>query len=198
MYKLGIMGGTFNPIHNAHLILAKAALREYSLDKVMFLPNYQPPHKECDQMADAAVRYKMIQEAIAGEESFFVSDFEIKKGGLSYTVDTLKAFQEIYPDHELYFIIGGDSLRDFTAWREPQEIAKLCRLLVYARDGVDPQPRIKQLTEVLDAKIDVIHAPFVDISSSHIRQCIASGKPVDELVPQKVLDIIKTNNLYKG
>ena len=198
MCKLGIMGGTFNPIHNAHLMLAKAALDEYSLDKVMFLPNYQPPHKECDMMADASIRHLMIQEAISGRERFFVSDFEIKKGGLSYTVDTLRAFEKMYQGYELYFIIGGDSLRDFMSWRQPEEIAKRCRILVYARDGVDPLPQIKHLTETMGAKIDIIHAPFVDISSSYIRQCIAEGKSVDKYVPKEVLDIIKTNNLYKG
>ena len=198
MRKLGIMGGTFNPIHNAHLQLAKAALEEYDLDRVMFLPNYQPPHKECDMMADAGLRYQMIEAAIAGEERFFVSDFEINKGGLSYTVDTLIAFEQMYPDYELYFIIGGDSLNDFMKWREPLEIAKRCILLVYARDGIDPAHQIKLLSDTIGARIYEIHAPAMDISSSHIRSSIGKGKPVDNLVPERVLDIIKTNNLYKG
>ena len=114
MSKLGIMGGTFNPVHNAHLIVAQAALEEYGLDRIMFLPNFMPPHKEMGSYIPPEARLELVKSAVDGNDKFFVSDFEISKGGKSYTVETLRAFKKMFDDDELYFIIGGDSLRDFS------------------------------------------------------------------------------------
>lgn len=198
MSKLGIFGGTFNPIHTAHLIIANTALEQYSLDRIMFLPNYQPPHKECDAMAEASVRFEMIQKAISSNPAFFACDYEINKGGLSYTVDTLKAFEEMYADDELYFIIGGDSVECFHLWYEPLEIAKRCKLLAYPRHARDLTESIAALKSRFNAEIYKLDAPEFDISSSYIRDCVKNGKSVKYLVPDSVLEIIEKNHLYKG
>lgn len=196
MSKIGIMGGTFNPIHSAHLIIAQAALEEYRLDKIMFLPNYVPPHKEMDFYISPKARLELVQAAILDNDKFFVSDFEITKGGKSYTVDTLKAFEEKYKGDEFYFIIGGDSLRDFSTWYCPEEIAKLCTLLVYPREDIDIREHMCNITKTYDAKIFEIHSPRFDISSSMIRERIKDGKSIKYLVPEKVHDKIYENKYY--
>ena len=196
MSKIGIMGGTFNPVHNAHLIIAENALEEYGLDKIMFLPNAMPPHKEMDFYISPQARLELVEAAISDNDKFFLSDFEIAKGGKSYTVDTLNAFKEIYKGDELYFIIGGDSLRDFHKWYCPEEIAKLCTFLVYPRENIDIKEHMLELSKTYDAKIFEIHAPRFDISSSMIRQRISEGKSIKYLVPQRVLDKIYENKYY--
>ena len=196
MSKIGIMGGTFNPVHNAHLIIAENALEEFGLDKIMFLPNAMPPHKEMDFYISPDARYELVEAAVSDNERFFVSDFEIARGGKSYTVDTLKAFKEMYKGDELYFIIGGDSLRDFNKWYCPEEIAKLCTLLVYPREDIDIKEHILEISKTYDATIFEIRAPRFDISSSMIRQRIRDGKTIKYLVPQKVLDKIFENKYY--
>lgn len=196
MGKLGIMGGTFNPVHNAHLVIAQSALEEYGLDRVMFLPNNVPPHKTCDYTADAAERLEMVRCAIAGNDSFFVSDYEIAEGGLSYTVDTLRHFSRVFPEDSLYFIIGGDSLRDFPAWRMPEEIASLCTLLAYPRDGLDMTAYADGLRERYGASVSFIHAPRLDISSSDIRRRCGEGRAIRYLVPDSVREIIEKHGIY--
>lgn len=196
MAKIGIMGGTFNPVHNAHLIIAENALEEFELDKIMFLPNAMPPHKEMDFYISPNARLELVEAAISDNDKFFVSDFEISKGGKSYTVDTLKAFKEKYKGDDLYFIIGGDSLRDFNKWYCPEEIAKLCTLLVYPREDIDIKEHMSQISKTYDAKIFEINAPRFDISSSMIRQRVKNGKTIKYLVPQKVHDKIYENKYY--
>ena len=196
MSKIGIMGGTFNPVHNAHLIIAENALEEYGLDKIMFLPNAMPPHKEMEFYISPNARLELVEAAISDNDKFFVSDFEISKGGKSYTVDTLKAFKEKYKGDDLYFIIGGDSLRDFNKWYCPEEIARLCTLLVYPREDIDIKEHMSQISKTYDAKIFEINAPRFDISSSMIRQRIREGESIKYLVPQRVLDKIYENKYY--
>lgn len=196
MKKLGIFGGTFNPVHNGHMAVAEAAVSEFGLDRLMFLPNYQPPHKKCE--AKPELRLQMVKAAAAGNSKYFVSDFEISKGGISYSVHTLKAFSELYRGEELYFIIGGDSLRDFTKWYKPEEIARYCILLTYPRNDIILEEHINKLRTELGATVCQIHAPEINISSSEIRSLIGSGQSVRDFVPPGVLEIIENNNLYKG
>ena len=163
MGKLGIMGGTFNPIHNAHLVIAQFAREEYGLDRVMFLPNAVPPHKKCADTADAALRLEMVRAAIDGNDSFFVSDYEVTEGGLSYTVDTLRHFTRVFPNDSLYFIIGGDSLRDFPKWHMPEEIASLCTLIAYPREGLDMTAYADALRKQYGAGVAFFHSTRLDI-----------------------------------
>ena len=136
MSKIGIMGGTFNPIHNGHIKIAQAAKSEYHLDKVIFLTSGNPPHKRDEAILDAKIRHIMVKRAISGIDGFEPCDYEVNRTEYSYSVNTLRHFKETMPDDELFFIIGGDSLRDFHKWYQPDEILKLCTLLVYDRkDG---------------------------------------------------------------
>ncbi len=196
MKKLGIFGGTFNPVHNGHMAVADAAVSQFGLDRLMLLPNYQPPHKKCE--AAPELRLAMAEAASRGREKFFVSDYEIKKGGISYSAHTLKAFSELYKGEELYFIIGGDSLRDFTKWYKPEEIVKYCILLAYPRNDINLDECIKKLRSNLGAVVYELHAPEINISSSEIRSIVKSGGRADDYVPPAVLEIIENNNLYKG
>lgn len=195
MKKIGIFGGTFNPIHSAHLVIAEAAAEQFGLENIMFLPNASPPHKVCESMASEDLRLEMTKAAISGNDKFFVSDYEIKNGGLSYTVDTLEHFKSIYD--EIYFIIGGDSIRDFPTWYRPEEIAKLCTLIVYPRDGLDTDYYIKNAEKLFSANVKKLVSPRIDISSSDIRQRVNGGKSVRYLVPESVRKIIEENNLYR-
>lgn len=196
MKKLGIFGGTFNPVHNGHLAVAEAAVSEFGLERLMFLPNYQPPHKKCE--APPELRLQMAEAAAKENDRFFVSDYEIQKGGISYSAHTLEAFSELYRGEELYFIIGGDSLRDFGKWYKPEEIARHCILLTYPRNDINPEEHITALKREFGAEIYEIHAPKIDISSSEIRELIGRGEQVTDFVPPAVLEIIEANNLYKG
>lgn len=194
MQKIGIMGGTFNPIHTAHLAIAESALSAFSLDGIMFLPNSIPPHKAHDNSIDTKHRIKMVEAAIRGNEKFFISLYEVENGGFSYTVDTLRHFSTIY--EEIYFIIGGDSLRDFPKWYKPQEISDMCILAAYPRGNLDFKAHSENLRELFGADVRELDAPRLDISSSDIRNRLKQGKSVKNLVPDSVLEIIEKNNLY--
>ena len=196
MKKLGIFGGTFNPVHNGHMAVAETAVSEFGLDRLMFLPNFQPPHKKCE--AAPELRLAMAEAAAKENDRFFVSDFEIKKGGISYSVHTLEAFSELYKGEEIYFIIGGDSLRDFPKWYKPEEIVRHCILLTYPRNDINLEECINNLRTDMGARVYQIKAPEINISSSEIRELIKSGGSVEGYVPPAVLKIIENNNLYKG
>lgn len=196
MKKLGIFGGTFNPVHNGHMAVAAAAVTEFGLDRLMLLPNFQPPHKKCE--AAPELRLAMAEAAAQSNDKFFVSDFEIKKGGVSYSVETLEAFSELYKGEELYFIIGGDSLRDFAKWYKPEEIVKHCILLTYPRNDINLEDCMEKLRSDFGAEVYEIHAPRIDISSSEIRELVKSGGSAEAYVPPAVLEIMENNNLYKG
>ena len=160
MSKIGIMGGTFNPIHFGHLKIASCAKSEYHLDKVIFLTSGNPPHKRNKEILDAKIRHIMVKRAIDGIDGFVASDYEVNRKEYSYSVNTLKHFKEIMPEDELFFIIGGDSLRDFHKWYMPEEILKLCTLLVYNRtDG-----------EHISDFSKPISGSTIDISSTRIRE----------------------------
>ena len=187
MQKIGILGGTFNPIHQGHIKIARTAMEEYHLSQVIFLTSGNPPHKRGQNILDASIRHIMVKRAIEGIDGFFACDYEVEKETYSYTAETLEHFKEIYPDDEIYFIIGGDSLRDFDKWYKPEEILKLCTLLVYDRTG--------GIVESPIAK--AIHGEKIDISSTRIREMTAAGEDISGLVPRCVADFIKRNNLYR-
>jgi len=195
MKKIGIMGGTFNPIHSAHLAIAEQAMDEFGLEKIMFLPNNIPPHKECDNSVSSTFRIEMVKAAIEDNDRFFLSLYEIEKGGFSYTVDTLRHFSNEYDD--IYFIIGGDSVRDFPKWYKPDEISKLCTFIAYPRENLDFKAHAQQIRDLYGAKVLELDAPRLDISSSDIRLRLKQNKTVRYLVPEKVFKIIEENKLYE-
>ncbi len=186
MCKIGILGGTFNPIHNGHIEIAKRAREQYGLDRVVFLTSGNPPHKQGRQILDAKIRHIMVKRAVSGLDGFEACDWEIKRDAPSYTLDALLHFNETFPKAEIYFIIGGDSLRDFDKWHKPQEILKLCKLLVYDRTG--------GTAEAVFAK--KISGAKIEISSSEIRDSIKAGKSIDGKVPDAVAQFIRRNEIY--
>lgn len=187
MCKIGIFGGTFSPIHNGHLKIASIAKSQYGLSQVIFLTSGNPPHKREIDVLDAKIRHIMVKRAISETYGFSACDWEVKRGEYSYTYDALLHFKELFPEDELYFIIGGDSLRDFHKWHRPDEILKLCTLLVYDRSGGTVKSDFAK----------VITGTRIDISSSEIRDNIKNGISVEDKLPPAVWEFIKRNNIYR-
>jgi len=187
--KIGILGGTFNPIHIGHLILAEEVREKLKLDKVIFVPTYFPPHKDNSDIAQACARLAMIKLAIKGNRYFLASDIEIKRDGRSYTIDTLKEFKRIYPQDELYFIIGSDLLKYLDDWKDLQEIIKMVKFIVATRPGYP--------LEKIPSYISTIPIRAVDISGFEIRRAIKEDKSFRYLVSEAVLKYINKKRLYR-
>ncbi len=187
--RIGILGGTFNPIHIGHLILAEEAREKLKLEKVIFVPTYFPPHKGNGDITGARERYKMVKLAIKGNRHFKVSDIEIKRQGLSYTIDTLKAFKQRYPKDELYFITGSDLLKYLTEWKDLDEIIKMVRLVVATRPGYP--------LEKIPSYITTVGIRAVDVSAFEVRQAIKEGRSFRYLVPEAVCNYIIKKRLYQ-
>ncbi len=196
--KLGIMGGTFNPIHNAHLVAAMFALEEFALDRVIFLTSGSPPHKTDMELPPADVRHELVKAAVADNELFEADDYEVKKKTYSYTSETLAHYRRQYPDDELYFIIGADSLRNLPQWHEPEKILSLADIIVYPRKGEsDTAFLIDAVSTRFGGRIMQLHAPAFDISSTYIRELIKSGRSVRYLVPEPAFEMIRSRGLYR-
>lgn len=195
--KIGIIGGTFNPIHLAHLYIAYEAKCQLNLDKIIFIPTGSPPHKKDMEILEASLRYNMVYEAIKNYEDFEISDYEIEKKGLSYTFETLEHFKN--DDNELYFITGADCLMDIEKWKYPEKIFRLCNFVVFNRAGYSKK-NLRIQKEKIQQKFNtnIIFLDIIDleISSSIIRNRIKEGKRIDFFMPREVLEYIITNNLY--
>lgn len=198
---VGVFGGSFDPIHLGHLILAEIARETLSLDQVLFVPAYVAPHKRPGAAASEKDRLEMIHLAIAGNPTFAVSDVELSRGGVSYTVDTLEALHSAHPSDEHYLLIGADNLPDLPHWYEPKRILELAHLAVAERPG-SPPADFACLDEVepsatSDAKGRyTIPIPLIDISATTIRQRRAEGKTVRYLVASAVLAYMESKALY--
>ena len=187
--KIGILGGTFNPVHIGHLILAEEAREKLGLDKVIFVPTFLPPHKDNSDIAPAVDRLSMIKVAIKTNKYFVVSDTEIKRNGRSYTIDTIKEFKERFRTDDLYFIIGSDLLKYLDEWKDLNEIIKLVRFIVATRPGFP--------LEKIPSYIDTLPIRAVDISAFEIRECVKENKSFHYLVPEGVFNYINKRALYK-
>lgn len=200
MIKKGIFGGTFDPIHNGHLSIAYEALRDLKLDKVIFMPSGNPPHKLYTNKVDANIRYELIKMAIRDEKYFDISSYEIEKKGLSYTYLAVEQFKNLEPDTLWYFITGVDCLMELDTWKNPERIFNSCNLVVFNRPGFNMKDILKEKekNEILYGKeITFIDLPLLDISSSEIKKKIREGKRADYLMPQGVYNTIVELNLYK-
>ena len=184
--KIGILGGTFNPPHIGHLILAQTAKDVLHLDRVLFIPTNTPPHKNTD-LIDAGIRLKMAELAVEGCPYFNVLDWEIKRGGISYTVDTLYQLKAAYPEEDLFVIIGSDLANNFHAWKDYRKVQALSKIVVARRKSI-PLKSSKGFIV-----IDIIN---VEITSSLVRKYVKEGLSVRYLLPHKVFDYIEENKLY--
>ncbi len=189
--RLGIYGGTFDPIHNAHLIIAQFVKEELNLDEILFIPSGTPPHKAV--FAPAALRLEMVMRAIADNPVFSVSELEVNKEEVSYTVETIAAVQQAY-QASLHLVIGSDNFVNLHQWRDPGKILQLCDVAVFPRNGVDA--RHAQQIYRNEAHI-LTSAPQIDISSTLIRDLVRGGRSIQYLVPKPVEEIIISNHLYR-
>lgn len=194
--RTGIMGGTFNPVHNAHLLVAETAKEEYGLDRVIFITGGNPPHKSSE--VSAKHRFNMTRLAIEGNGSFEDDDFEINRSEKSYTVNTLEYLKNKYPGDELFFIIGEDSLEDLPQWYEPERILEMCSLLVFPRTSHETLlGTLKEMRKKFGNNIFPLSAPIMEISSTDIRKRIRDTKSVKYMLPDKVIEYINNNHLYE-
>lgn len=195
--KIGILGGTFNPIHNGHLYMAFEAKETLGLDRIIFIPNYIPPHKAAsDRNPDDVLQ--MLRLVVGERSDFEISSYEIDKKGLSYTYETLEYFTKTHPDDEFYFIIGEDSYVDFSAWRHPEIIIGLVKLVVLERKGFDRERGLKtrEFFESHDYEPIRLDSLILEISSSDIRSRVRDKREIGYLVPREVREYIHEHELY--
>ncbi len=191
--KVGIMGGTFDPVHIGHMLAAEAARVAYGLEEVWFMPSHIPPHKE-DAGVTGMMRLEMTAEAVAGHPSFRTLDLEIKRGGISYTVDTIKALREMYPEHDFSFIIGADMVEYLPKWNRIEELAGMLTFIGVNRPGT--KLSVESLPDFLRRVVRIAEMPLIEISSTMIRERAAAGGSIRYMVPDRVYDYIVRSGIY--
>ncbi|MBF0521488.1 MAG: nicotinate-nucleotide adenylyltransferase [Candidatus Omnitrophica bacterium] len=189
MKRIGILGGTFNPVHIGHLAIAEWACEQLKLDKVIFVPSHLPPHKTSRGVLDSKHRFEMVLQAVKDNPCFGVSDFEVNREGKSYSIDTVEHFRSIFPkDTKFYFIIGEDALTTLSDWKDIDRLTELVDFVAVNRPG----------THHLKSKVPVKFIPMlgIDVSSSYVRKCLTSGKSAKYFLPENVIKYIKKHHLY--
>lgn len=192
--KLGIYGGTFDPVHLGHLILAETVREEFALDEVCFVPAFQNPHKPHAVPTPGKLRMEMLRFAISGNAYFSLSDFELKRKGSSYTIDTLRAIQAERHPTELYLLVGADSLADLPNWREPDSILQLATIVGVNRSHDTPGVPASLNRE----RVRILQMPAIDISASQIRERRRQGRSIRYITPRAVELFIEANQLYQA
>ncbi|WP_277218694.1 nicotinate-nucleotide adenylyltransferase [Peptoniphilus vaginalis] len=200
MKKYGIFGGSFNPIHYGHLMICEYIKDEMGLDKVIFIPTGNPPHKDLE--VSAKDRYEMVRLAISPNPDFEISDIETTRVKMSYTVDTIRELKKIYREEKLYFLIGLDSIFQLKTWMKIGDLSKEIEFVVALRPGYINKEEINReidfLRENFGTKVNLINTPLYEISSTDLRDRIREGKSLRYLIPKKVLDYIEESGFYKG
>lgn len=186
--RLGIFGGTFDPPHLGHLVVAQDVAELLRLDRFLFVPAGAPPHKTDRTVSPAPVRLAMVRALVAGNGAFEVSDLEVAREGPSYTVDTLARVREAHPGAEIFFVMGADQAASLDTWRRPEEVSSLATLVVMDRGG----------SEVSGVRFMSVSVTRVDISATEIRERVRTGRPIRYLVPDEVREIIKHSRLYRA
>lgn len=190
--RIGIIGGTFNPIHYGHLFAAEEIYYRFKLDKVIFVPSHQPPHKE-GRVAPARHRFRMTKLAVRSNPHFEISGIEIDRPGKSYTIDTIKSFKGIYGEKtQIYFITGADVILDIGTWKDFRQLLKLCQFVALTRPGYN----LEKLKKNLLSEIILVEIPALAISGTDIRKRLREGQPIKYLVPESVENYIYEHGLY--
>jgi nicotinate-nucleotide adenylyltransferase len=198
--KIGIMGGTFDPIHTGHLVTAEAVRVEYGLDRVLFIPAAKPPHKQHSQVETALHRYIMTVMATYSNPHFYVSPIELERPGISYTIDTVLELIEQYGNHtEFYFIIGADTVQELPTWKDIDHLLEICHFIAAARPGsaYTVEDIIKQFGVWGNERIHRLPTPELDISSTDIRERVRQGRSITYIVPESVEKYIIKEGLYR-
>lgn len=198
--KIGIMGGTFNPIHLGHLFISEYIRMNAPLDKVIFIPSGNPPHKDKKDLVSAKHRYNMVLLATEDNPFFEVSSIEMDRDGNSYTIDTVHELNRKYPNDDFYFIIGGDSLHELTKWKKATKLLETVSFIVIGRQGIDEESNLNKIEEykrLFNASIYYLDAPLIEVSSTNIRNNLKEGKSIKYMVDSKVEEYIKDYDLYK-
>jgi nicotinate-nucleotide adenylyltransferase len=193
--NIGIFGGTFNPPHLGHLALAKEAQKEFSLDKIFFIPAFIPPHKEPRNVIDAEHRLAMVKLLINGDSGLFLSDYEIKKRSVSYSIETIRHFKEEYPSSKIHFLIGSDAFYHIDTWKESQELLKIIDFIIFPRAGNTKEMIAKKFGNLSNV-VYWAHTSLVHISSTDIRYRLRSGEECSIELGAGVAAYIKENKLY--
>jgi nicotinate-nucleotide adenylyltransferase len=200
--RTGILGGTFNPVHMGHLVLAQNAMEAFDLSSVVFVPCAAPPHKDHTGLLPGHHRVAMLEAALEDNLDFEVSEVETIRENISYTIDTVKELKRKYPESELFFIIGSDSLVELYSWRKIDELLELCTFVTVIRPGIDTEEILKKDLGVnkehqKELRSNIVQGHAMDISSSDIRHRVAEGMSIKYLVPSSVEMYIAEHNLYK-
>lgn len=196
--RVGVMGGTFNPIHNGHLVAAEEARHAFALEEVVFVPAGHPWQKEHTDVAPAEHRYLMAVIATANNPAFTVSRIEIDRDGPTYTIDTLRALRAERPGAELHFITGADAVLQILSWKDPGAVLREARFIAATRPGYDLERLEKELPEGLEDRVAVLEIPALAISSTDVRRRASEGRPIRYLVPDGVAAYIEKTGLYGG
>lgn len=198
--RIGILGGTFNPIHMGHIALGKAAYEQYHLDKILVMVSRTPPHKSQQEIPDGTVRSEMVKLAIKPFPFMEYSDFELNREGYIYTADTLKLLTDMYPDNKYYFIIGGDSLAHFDTWYHPEEILHHAVILASGRNQMEEEEIQKNIAYLKKkysyGDIRSISLPAIPYSSTSIREMVQHQENISDMVGEEVAEYIKKQQLY--
>jgi nicotinate (nicotinamide) nucleotide adenylyltransferase len=199
--KKGILGGTFDPIHNGHLSLAKESLKYLELDTLIFMPNGNPPHKKDKKITAGEIRCELIDLAIKGIDKLQISTYELYKNNLSYTFETVEYLKKVEPETEWFFITGADCLNDLHLWKNVERMLNACTLVVFNRPGYDKKQLINKknkFEQLYNKKIIFMEFLLIDISSSYIRSIIKLGEDAQKFLPDGVYSKIKELGLYKS
>ena len=190
--NIGVFGGTFNPPHTGHLIVAERVREELGLGKILFIPSSVSPHKQHHQSVDPAHRMEMVQLAVLGQNFFESSDIEVSRGGVSYTVETLGQLKRKEPSNTFYLLIGFDNLVEFNTWKSPEQIIELADVVVMTRPGF----QLQEVPGEFQKRVTLCQVPEIGISSSDIRERVKEGKSIHYLVPKPVESYIYYRKLY--
>jgi len=188
--RIGVFGGTFDPPHLGHLIVASAAFESLRLDRILFVPAAIPPHKLGMVVATAEQRLEMVRVSVAGDARFHVDELELRRPGSSFTVDTLRALRKQHEGSDLFFLLGADQLRELHTWRDPDEVSRLATLAVLSRGG-------DQLPDADRYRFQPVAVPRIDIAATEIRRRVRSGESIRYLVTEPVRELIDSWGLYR-
>lgn len=197
---MGIMGGTFDPVHFGHLVAAEGARYSFSLEKVIFIPAGNPPHKPGQMISEPSVRYKMTCLAVASNPYFYASALEVERPGPSFTIDTVRTVISLNPGKRIYFITGADALLEISTWKDFDILLSVCNFVAATRPGyrlLELKEKTDSLPGGLKQNISYMEVPALAISSTDIRQRVREGRPIKYLLPELVEEYIVKNNLYR-